>query len=148
MATSGKRRADDFRLAYYRSEKALGNKLTRIDSDYFLDKSGVKVGITWSKEIEPGKWFLNLMEGKFNEAILLCQTKPDESVVIALPRSFIDRHWHSLSKDAKREVKFSILRERGRFFIRLSEPTGLVDVSEFLRGERVISPEPRLPEYD
>jgi hypothetical protein len=151
LSHTRKPRAHDFRLAYYRSEKAKGNKLTHTDSDYFEDKSSVKIGITWSEEIEPGNWFLNLMQGKFREAVLLCQTKPDESVAIVLPRTFIDRYWHNFSRAENGEMKFTIRRERGIFYIQLLEPVGWVEATDYVRTERVISPEPPkspLPEYD
>jgi len=39
------------------------------------NESGSNIGITWSEE-DNGKWFLNLMKNKFNEAKSLCQTNP------------------------------------------------------------------------
>lgn len=51
----------------------------------------------------------------------------------------MNRYWHNLSKDTKGEVKFSIVRGRGQFYIRLLEPVGLVDISEFVGKERVFA---------
>lgn len=141
MASGGKRRAQDFRKAYWKSEKENGRRLTPVESDYFRDAMGSKVGITWSEE-NGSKWFLNLMEGKFDEAVLLCQVKPEESVAIQLPKSFVNRYWHNFSRDEKGEVKFNVVRDRGRFYIRLPEPVGLTDISEFVSKQSVVAAEP------
>jgi hypothetical protein len=57
------------------------------------------------------------MSGKFDDAILLCQTKPNESLVVRLPRTFLNRYRNLLSRDTRGQVKFNIVRERGTFFI-------------------------------
>jgi hypothetical protein len=137
----GKRRAQEFRLAYYKRRKASASPLKYVDSDYFRDAGGTRVGVTWSKKHERG-WFLNLLEGKFDEAVLLCQVLPNESVVVRLPPAVINRYWHSWSRDENGEMKFNIVQERGRWFLRVPEPVGLVPADDYVEKERVVVSEP------
>jgi len=133
----GKSRADDFRRAYYRRRKDDGKPLKWIESDYFEDESGCRLGVTWSKEGN-GCWFLNLMEGKFDEAVLLCQIRTDAARVIHLPRPFVNRWWHSLSRDKKGEIKFKVVKHHGHFCIDPLKPADRVDVSEFVENEPLV----------
>lgn len=135
----GKSRADEFRRAYYRRRKESGHPLKWIESDYFENEHGVKVGVTWSEEHD-GKWFLNLMEGRFHEAVLLCEVKPDTSKVVHLPSGFVNRWWNHLSRDQKGEIKFKLLRDHGHFALELLKPAGPVDVSEFVESEPLVCP--------
>jgi len=121
-------------------EKAREKKLKCLESDYFVDGAGVRVGITWSEEHD-NRWFLNLLENKFDEAVLLCQTKSDESLAVRLPKAFINRHWHHFSRDGIGEIKFVVMRERGSFYVQLVQPVGKVDVSEYVEKDRVVASE-------
>jgi hypothetical protein len=118
MAKAGKERAQDFRREYYRREKQSGRPLNHTESDYFTDQLGCRIGVTWSQEGERG-WFLNLMDGKFDAAVLLCQVRPDASAVIRLPKEFINKHWLAFSRDEKGEIKFNVVRERGCYCMRI-----------------------------
>jgi len=140
MSPGGKRRAEDFRKAYFHHEKQNGNESQLVENDYFTDEQGAKVGITWSEEPD-GTWFLNLRSGKFDDAILLCQTKPDGSLVVRLPRVFLNRYRNLLSRDTRGQFKFNIVRERGTFYIRLLRPAGLTDISSFVSRQKVIAKE-------
>jgi hypothetical protein len=137
-SSEGKSRAQDFRLAYFRQRKASGDPLQPVESDYFRDASGTRVGVTWSKKHDAGKWFLNLMEDKFDAAVLLCQLEPNESIAVRVPRDVVRRYWHSWSRDEKREVKFRVVRQRGRFFLQVPEPVGLVEADGFVERDRVV----------
>jgi hypothetical protein len=133
-ASGGKSRAADFRAGYYQRQLDKGDRLSWIERDYFLDASGCKLGITWSRE-DNSTWFFNLMQDRFEEAVLLCQVRPDAAIVVHLPKTFINRYWHSLSRDEKGEIKFNIVREHGSFYLRIPQPTGLVDISAFVQKD-------------
>jgi len=138
MASGGKHRAEQFRTAYYARRKLQGERLYYGESDYFTDETGRRVGVTWSAQGEDGKWFLNLMKGKFEEAVLLCQIRSDTSVAVRLPTEFMNRYWHSFSIDKNDEMKFHIGKERGIWNITLLKPIGPVEISEFVEKEPVV----------
>jgi hypothetical protein len=70
--------------------------LTNTGGIYFRDEKGVVLGVTFSSE-DDGTWFLNLKKGRFDEAVLLCQTRADLAQVINLPRAFLDRYGRQLT---------------------------------------------------
>jgi hypothetical protein len=144
---AGKTGASDFRDAYLAREKGRGKHLTKVGRIYFRNDEGAVLGVTFSSE-DRGKrestWFLNLKDGEFQEAALLCQTAAGCAQVVHLPRSFIDRFGQQFSRDGKGEVKFNLARRGGRFWLQVPGPTGWVDVGEYTDGELVV---PRRPEY-
>jgi uncharacterized protein (DUF736 family) len=141
-SSEGKSRAQDFRLAYFKLRKGSGKPLTHVESDYFLDASGTRVGVTWSKKHDEGRWFLNLMEDKFDEAALLCQLGPNESVALRIPKDVVRRYWHCWSRDENGEMKFNVVRQKGRYYLQVPEPVGLVEADGFVERERIVAAAP------
>ena len=141
--TGGKERARECRAAYIEREKRRGKNLVKIRSAYYRNDAGSVVGITFSseKKDKKGAWFLNLQDGQFQEAVLLCETSSDSVQAVHLPKHFLEKIGRDLSKDDKGQVvKFNVLRQNGRFSLQIPEPVGPVDVTEFVDGEPFICP--------
>ena len=145
--SGGKAEASEFRNGYLAREKSRGRHLTPLGGIYFRNDEGVVLGVTFSSE--KGKrggetsWFLNLLRGKFQDAVLLCQTSTDCAKVVHLPRAFLDRVWQRLSRDGKGEVKFNLAKREGKFWLQVPGPTGWMDVDEYVDGDVAVSRQPR-----
>lgn len=113
--------------------------MTRVRSIYFKNEVGTVLGITW-KGKEKEKWFLNLQDGQFDEAVLLCETHPELAQVIHLPKQFFGRYSRHLSMDGKGQVKFNVERQNGRFLLQVPGFADLVDVMEHMDSEPLICP--------
>lgn len=97
---------------------AAGVPMTRVSEAVYRTSSGSRVAMPFSKEIEPGKWWLGSYEGRFDEVILLCEV--DEGVqAFHLSRGFLGDHLAGLSRDASGNVKFNLDRIGGRMTLRL-----------------------------
>jgi len=144
---SGREMANAFRQAYLTRQKENGNHFVKIGRIYYRARQGAIVGITASaeeKRTNESTWFLNLKEGEFHEAVLLCQTAPLAARPIHLPKAFIDTHSKRFSRDEKGKVKFNVARRNDRFWVHIPGDVGWVDVQQFVEEEvRAAAP----PEY-
>jgi len=138
----GKARADECRDAYLEREKTRGNTLSRVRRGYYKNAAGLTMGITYSSEDrrKPCPWFLNLKDGQFEEAVLLCEISQESVQVIHLPKTFFHRYGRQLSRDKKGQVKFNIAQRNGRFALQVPGLVGWVDVTDYLEGEPLHCP--------
>lgn len=137
----GKPRARDCRLAYLTREKSQGKTLRRDHSLYYRNDSDTVVGITFSsKDEKKGTWFLNLQEGEFQEAVLLCETDSELVQIIHLPKDFFARYGRQLSQDESGKVKFNLKQSNGHFLLQVPDPIGWVDVMKFVESKPLICP--------
>ncbi len=133
----GKGRARQYRSAYLDRERGRGRNLTRLRSIYYKSDEGLILGITYSGE-KKGTWFLNLQDGQFQEAVLLCETGAESAEVVHLPTAFFERYGRRLSQDGKGETKFNLARRNGRFFLHIPGSTGWVDVHGYVDREPLV----------
>ena len=133
----GKARASEYRSDYITREKSRGKILTRVRSIYFKTELGTILGITW-KGKEKNKWFLNLQDGQFDEAVLLCEITHESAQVIHLTKAFFNRYGRHLSQDEKGQVKFNVERRNGRFFLQVPGYSDLIDVMDYADKEPLI----------
>jgi len=138
----GKARADECREAYVERGKKQGNALNRIRRGYYRNGAGLTVGITYSSEDrrKTCPWFLNLQDGYFQEAVLLCEITPESVQVIHLPKSFFDRFARQMSRDRKGQVKFNVARRNGQFFLQLPDPVGWIPVADYVESKPLNCP--------
>jgi hypothetical protein len=138
----GKARADECREVYVAREKKQGNLLNRIRRGYYSNAAGLTLGITYSSEDKRKTcpWFLNLQDGYFQEAVLLCEVTPESVQVVHLPESFFDHYARQMSRDRKGQVKFNVARRNGQFFLQVPDPVGWIPVAEYVEGKPLICP--------
>jgi len=138
----GKPRADECRGAYLSMEKKRGNILSHIRRSYYKNSEGLSVGITWSKEDKEKScpWFLNLLDGQFDEAVLLCEISKEAVQVIHLPKTFFDRYGRQMSRGKKGQIKFNVSKRNGRFHLQLPDPVGWIDATDYTEKEPLICP--------
>jgi len=138
----GKFRADECRGAYLDREKERGNLLKRVRRSYFKNAGGLTVGITYSSEdrAKSCPWFLNLLDGQFDEAVLLCEITKEAVQVIHLPKTFFDRYAKQMSRDKKGQIKFNVSKRNGRFFLQIPDPVGWKDVTDYTEKQPLVCP--------
>jgi hypothetical protein len=136
LRPGGKERAAECRAAYLEREKFRGRALTKIRGIYYKGPAGLSVGITWSGESDQ-TWFFNLKDGRFHEAVLLCENGQASVQALRLPRPFLDQYGRKLSRDKNGMVKFYIQLRGGRMQLQVPEPVGWVDVTPFMDAENL-----------
>jgi|GEM_PF-3874828 len=138
----GKFRADECRGAYFDREEKRGNTLKRIRRSYFKNSAGSILGITYSKEDRDKScpWFLNLLDGQFDEAVLLCEISKESVQVIHLPKTFFDRYGKQMSRGKKGQLKFNVAKRNGHFGLQVPNPVGWIDVTDYTEKEPLVCP--------
>ncbi|MGD0745600.1 MAG: hypothetical protein ABSA45_10635 [Verrucomicrobiota bacterium] len=138
----GKFRADECRAAYLDRERKNGNPLNRVRRSYFKNAAGLTVGITYSSEDRSKScpWFLNLLDGQFDEAVLLCETTKEAVQVIHLPKTFLDRYGKQMSRGKKGQLKFNVSKRNGRFSLQVPDPVGWIDITDYTEKEPLTCP--------
>jgi hypothetical protein len=138
----GKPRADECRGAYLSRERKRGNILSHIRRSYYKNPAGLSVGITWSKEdtAKSCPWFLNLLDGEFDEAVLLCEISKEAVQVIHLPKTFFDRYGKQMSRGKKGQIKFNVSKRNGHFHLQVPKPVGWIDIADYTDKEPLICP--------
>jgi hypothetical protein len=97
---------------------AAGLELVRVSEAVYQTPSGSRVAMPFSKELEPGKWWLGSYDGRFDEVILLCEL--DSGVeAFHLGPSFLREHLGNMSRDTKGNIKFNVDRIGADYRLRL-----------------------------
>ena len=81
-----------------------------------------------------------LLNGQFEEAVLLCEVSRDTVQVIHLPKSFFERYGRQTSRDRNGQVKFNVAARDGRFSVQVPDPIGWIDVTEYADTKPLICP--------
>jgi hypothetical protein len=138
LADLGKgERARIARHAFFARQREKGKSYTKVGRIYFRSDEGVVLGITFSSDKGNGYWFLNLKEGEFQEAVLLCQTGPRSVRALYLPKIIVNKYAGQMSEDHKGEIKFNVRRQEDKFLLDIPQPVGPVDVTSHFDGEEL-----------
>ncbi len=65
----------------------------------------------------------------------------DKGKFRAEPNDFVNRYWHNLSRDKNGEMKFNVVKETGGLHLKIPQPVGLVDVSDFVSPDLLVAPQ-------
>jgi hypothetical protein len=111
-------------------EQSLGLKLRRVSETVYEMPSGGRLGIPYASELDrlPDRWWLGILDGKYDFVVLLCETAKGEMLDFVFPTEMLNRVWGNLSRDKKRNVKFNLFRRGSSYDLRakagLSENVG------------------------
>lgn len=92
--------------------------MERISEAVYRTSSGTRLAMPYSRELEPGKWWLGSYIGRFDEVILLCQVG-EQLIGFHLDREFVQQWVPRLSRDSSGNVKFNVERIDSGFALRL-----------------------------
>ena len=123
------------RKAFFAHQRSLGTTFRReprSDRYYRRVGDGLLLGITYSSRNENRKWWFNLTEDHFREAVFLCACGPRSVKIIHLPKDFLDR-WQRLlhTREINHEVEFNFSQEGPKWLFHVPQPTGPLDVTQF-----------------
>lgn len=94
-----------------------GANLQLIHGVIYQAPSGAKVGLAFSTEGKPGRWFCGLPEGAFDQALLLCEAQcGGEIIALSLGKEFLTKYGGSLSRSSN-QVKFNVVRQGSSFVV-------------------------------
>jgi len=131
---------DQIRSSRPANSKELGNKI-REDFLRKLEKKGIhlelikgktiyrthsgqRVGIATATERQPNRWFLGLLDGGFDHAVLLCQRENGEVIEIPLPDEFFKKFGNVMSR-SKRQLKFNVVQRGSDILIQVPGTDGI-----------------------
>lgn len=97
--------------------KSAGVTLLHDHGVIYRNPSGRRIGIAFSKEHKPGRWFFGLKDDSFDHVLLLFETTDGESFAIFLNHDFLTAHGESLSRSTTGDVKFNVVRRASSFEI-------------------------------
>jgi hypothetical protein len=121
----GRRNRDDF----VGTLSSKGCSLAPLKGAIFRSPRGLRVGVAFSREGKPDKWFLGLPEDGFEHAVLLCEERSGRIIHFSLPKEFLEEHGNALSR-RDGQVKFNVSRRREAFFLQVPR-RGLVTIEPF-----------------
>jgi hypothetical protein len=102
------------RSKFVKEAESRGIVLQQVTSTIYATPEGTRVGIASATEGENGdRWFLDLPEGKFDHAVLLCEGLNGDLTHFSLPKKVMDQYGHDLSR-TKGRVKFNVHRRGGK----------------------------------
>ena len=108
--------------------QAAGVPMERESEAVYRTHSGSRVAMPYSKELEPGKWWLGSYIGRFDEALLLCELG-ERTAAFHLDHAFVREKVPRMSRDSTGNVKFNVERDGAEFKLRLGGE--LVDLQRF-----------------
>lgn len=117
---SARRKGDERRALFVEGLRADGIDLVRIKGViYEATGTGMRVGIASAScnEKDPTRWFLGLPGGEFDHAILLCEDEDSHILGFSLDPEFLGEQTEVLSRDARGQVKFNVVRSGSSYFL-------------------------------
>lgn len=126
---SAKERGRRHRENFVRTLANMGVVLQPLKGVIFRSPRGILVGIASASESKKkDSWFLGLPEGRFEQAVLLCEEHSGNLRHFSLPKEFMSEHGEALSrKDG--QIKFNVFR-RNEFVLHLPRH-GCVSIEDF-----------------
>jgi hypothetical protein len=121
--------AEERRGRYVERLARRGVNLTHVGGVNYRTKEGVAVAIPTATEREPNRWFLGLLADSFDIALLLCEDASGDIHDFVLDQPFLATHGARLSRDGRSQLKFNVLREGGRFMLKVPFH-GPIDIDE------------------
>jgi hypothetical protein len=125
---SAKERGERVRCDWVGS--TLGKSVVQLKGTLYQNGRKETIGIAYAKEQtnRKNRWFLGLLENKFQSAVLLCESVEGTIHAFCLSREFISKYRHALSV-SHGQVKFNVTKQGESWFLSLlgSEEIAITD---------------------
>ena len=89
------------RERYTRELSAKGIRLLRVKGRIYETASGRRVGIAYASEVITDKWWMGLLDDKYDVLVLLCEPNSGNLLDFVLPTDFVRKAWPLLSRNGK-----------------------------------------------
>jgi hypothetical protein len=118
------------RTQFLKEAESKGVVLQQVTGTIYQTRDGTRVGIASATEGKNGdRWFLDLREGEFDHAVLLCEPLDGELTHFSLPKKFMDEFGHHFSRAGDR-IKFNV-HKRGGAYMLLVPRKGPVNIDAY-----------------
>jgi hypothetical protein len=133
-AISARQMGEVQRSSLLRDLKLLGINLTRQTTSLFKTDRGESVGIAYSSETKPNRWWLGLTgEAVYDILIFICLGEDGKALHFVVPKKFVQEYEKKFSSDVNGNLKFNIVLRSGRYQL-LVPGVGGVQISQFLKN--------------
>ena len=89
------------RETYIRELSTRGIRLFRVKGRIYETTSGRRVGIAYASEVLADKWWMGLLDEKYDVVVLLCEPRSGNVLDFVLPTDFVRKAWPLLSRNGK-----------------------------------------------
>lgn len=122
-------RGERVRSEWVEKASLLGIVLTLVRGALYRTHGGDIVGIACARE-KPNRnavWWLGLPHGKFQRAVLLCESGKGKIFAVCLPQSFFEANGSKLSKTRAGQTHFTVVQRGSKFLLAGIDVTSHID---------------------
>lgn len=89
------------RETYIRELSTRGIRLLRVKGRIYETTSGRRVGIAYASEVLADKWWMGLLDEKYDAVVLLCEPRSGNVLDFVVPTDFVGKAWPLLSRNGR-----------------------------------------------
>jgi hypothetical protein len=101
--------------AFINDLKEQGIRLNFNKDSILLTEGGERVGVAYSSEHLPGRWWLGIKNDSYKAIVLICERDSGGLVRLVLPGAFWDSHVENLKENKNGRSMIHILYQRGMY---------------------------------
>ena len=129
---SNKQLGKEERIIFIQEAKKKGIILSEEKGSLYKDKLGGLVGIPYSSECKPGRWWLGLPNKKYQNIVLICKNEFSERTYFIFPQVFCAKYQDKLSTDKKeKQIKFNVLMKNGIYTLIIPDSESIT-INEYI----------------
>jgi hypothetical protein len=102
--------------AFINDLKAQGIPLNLSKDSILLTEKGERVGVAYSSEHSPGRWWLGIKNDNYRAIVLICEKDTRGIVRLVIPGKFWDSHVENLKENKNGRSMIHILYQRGVYY--------------------------------
>jgi len=101
--------------AFINELQELGITLRMSRDSLLLTDDGQQVGIAYSTEHLPNRWWLGIKDDDYKAVVLICQNGSGRNINLILSKDFWSNHVESLTKNSKGRTMIHIIYHKGSY---------------------------------
>lgn len=112
---SPKKRGQERRTAFVKRAEELGIHTLQLKGVQYKVNNRNLIGIAYSNETRPNRWFLGLPPENFDTIVLLCERKKGQILSFVLSKEFYQKVKNLMSTDDNGQLKYNISFRNGEY---------------------------------
>ncbi len=118
---SPKKRGQERRNSFVKRAKELGIHMLQLKGVQYKVNNRNLIGIAYSGETRPNRWFLGLPPENFDTIVLLCERKNGQILSFVLSKEFYQKIKNLMSTDDNGQLKYNISFRNGEYQFMIPE---------------------------
>ena len=118
---SPKKRGQERRTAFVQRAEELGIHMLQLKGVQYKVNNRNLIGIAYSGETRPNRWFLGLPPENFDTIVLLCERKNGQILNFVFSKEFYQRIKNLMSTDDNGQLKYNISFRNGEYQFMIPE---------------------------